>query len=127
MHGRDPVAPMNLMIDQPEDVEGGLELEGNRRAVNWARGWWKARRRLCKFALDNLKKGARLMKRRYDANRRKLQAEPGDLVLLSVRSHPAFGEARKLRLRFTGLYVVRKKIHDNTYELGSLPPNVPST
>ena len=127
IHGRDPVAPMNLRIDQPEDVPGGIELESNRRAVNWARNWWKARRRLCKFAQENLQCGARLMKRRYDAGRRKFQAEPGDLVLLSVKSHPAFGEARKLRLRFTGPYVIKGKVQDNAYELEGLPPNVPTT
>ena len=127
MHGRDPVAPTNLMIDQPEDRDGGIELSGNRRAVNWARNWWKARRRLCKFAQDNLQQGARLMKRRYDAGRRRFHAEPGDLVLLSVRSHEAFGEVRKLRLRFTGPYVVKRKVHENAYELEGLPPNVPTT
>ena len=127
MHGRDPVAPVNLMLDKPHDPKGGMELGASRRVVAWARDWWKARRRLCKFAEDNLREGARLMKRRYDSRRRDFQAEPGDLVLLSVKSHPSFGAVRKLRLRYTGPYVVKRRIHPNAYELEGLPSAVPPT
>ena len=67
------------------------------------------------------------MKRRYDKGHKPLMANPGDLVLLSVRSHPAFGEARKLRLKYTGPYVVKRRIHPNAYELEGLPPAVPPT
>ena len=67
------------------------------------------------------------MKRRYDVGRRPFKGEPGDLVLLSIKSHPDFGEARKLRLRFTGPYVIVKKIHDNAFQLDGLPPSVPPT
>ena len=67
------------------------------------------------------------MKRRYDVGRRPFKGEPGDLVLLSIKSHPDFGEARKLRLRYTGPYVIAKKVHDNAYQLDGLPPSVPPT
>ena len=67
------------------------------------------------------------MKRRYDLRRKPFVAKPGDLVLLSVRSHPAFGDVRKLRLKYTGPYVVKRRIHPNAYELEGLPPTVPST
>ena len=118
MNGRDPVAPTNLFLDQPDDSPGGVELDGNRRVITWARNWWKARRRLCRFAQENLKTGAKLMKRRYDKGRKPFVAEPGDLVLLSVKSHPAFGASRKLRLRYTGPYVVKRKV-----PLASVPPH----
>ena len=67
------------------------------------------------------------MKRRYDIGRRKFQGEPGDLVLLSVKSHPDFGAARKLRMRYTGPYPIKRKVHDNAFELEGLPPTVPPT
>ena len=127
IQGRDPVAPTNLFIDQPDDCPGGIELGNNRKAIAWARNWWKARRKLCKFAAENLKKSAAFMKRRYDSGRKPLNMEPGDLVLLSIKSHPTFGEARKLRLRYTGPYVIRRKVHANAYELEGLPPSVPAT
>ena len=127
MHGRDPIAPVNLMLGKSYDARGGMELGGSRKVVAWARDWWKARRKLCVFAENNLKMGARLMKRRYDSNRKAFVAEPGDLVLLSVKSHPSFGAVRKLRLRYTGPYVVKKRVHPNAYELDGLPPAVPVT
>ena len=127
MHGRDPVAPVNLMLGKSYDSRGSMELGGNRRVVAWARDWWKARRKLCHFAEENLRQGARLMKRRYDSQRKEFKAEPGDLVLLSVKSHPSFGALRKLRLRFTGPYVVKRKVHPNAFELEGLPSAVPAT
>ena len=127
IHGRDPVAPPNLMLGDAKDQEGGLQLGTKRRVVQWARDWWKARRRLCKFAAENLRTGAQLMKRRYDVGRRPFKGEVGDLVLLSIKSHPDFGEARKLRARYTGPYVITAKVHENAYKLDGLPPSVPPT
>ena len=126
-HGRDPVSPVNFMLNQPDDLPGGVDLGRSRHVISWARNWWKARRKLCKFALENLRFGAKITKRRYDSGRKPLHIEPGDLVLLSVKSHPAFGDVRKLRMRYTGPYVVKRKIHPNAYELEGLPPNVPPT
>ena len=127
MHGANPIAPVNLMMDQPDDVVGGMELGSNRHVINWARNWWKARRKLCRFVAQNLKRSAETMKRRYDKQRKPFVAEIGDLVLLSVKSHPVFGMVRKLCLRYTGPYVVKGKVHENAYELDGLPPSVPST
>ena len=127
MHAREPAAPMNLLLQHSKDFPGGMELKGNRRVVLWAREWWKARRKLCEFVRLNLQEGAMRTKRRYDSKHKVFKAEPGDLVLLSVKSHPAFGEARKLRLRFTGPYEVKRRVHQNAYELDGLPPAVPRT
>ena len=48
-------------------------------------------------------------------------------MLLSAKSHTLFQGARKHRPRYTGPYVVRKKVHDNAYDLSGLPKEVPST
>ena len=127
LYGREPTAPMNLMLHHDKDKRGGIELGEDRKVAKWAKDWWKARRKLCDFVTGNLTQGARRVKRRYDSKHRVFSAEPGDLVLLSVKSHPAFGEARKLRMRFTGPYVVTRKIHANAYELAGLPQAVPAT
>ena len=127
LHGRDPAAPPNFLLYKSQDEETGLQLGGKRRVVAWAREWWKARRKLCEFAAKNLKSGAKMMKRRYDIGRRKFKGEPGDLVLLSVKSHPDLGEAKKLRLKYTGPYVIKAKVHENAFELEGLPPTVPTT
>ena len=118
VYAREPVAPANLMLDHDKDKMGGLELKENRKVVKWAREWWKSRRKLCDFVKGNLQTAAYKMKRRYDAKHKSLDLQPGDQVLLSVKSHPAFGEVRKLRMRFTGPYVVKRKVHQNAYELG---------
>ena len=67
------------------------------------------------------------MKRRYNRKHKPLLLEPGELVLLSTKAHEVFVGARKLRLRFSGLYVVTQKIHDNAYALEGLPSSVPTT
>ena len=126
--GREPLSPVNFMLEQPDDLPGGMELGESRRVTVWARNWWKARRKLCKFAAQNLKEGACRMKRRYDKGRKPLVANPGDLVLLSVRSlFLLLANARKLHLKYTGPYVVKRRIHPNAYELEGLPPAVPPT
>ena len=127
LYAREPIAPMNLMLQHEQDRPGGLELGNDRQVLKWARRWWKARRKLCKFVYAILVEGAQRVKYRYDSKHKPFNAEPGDLVLLSVKSHPTFGEARKMRMRFTGLYVVKRKVHTNTYELEGLPPAVPPT
>ena len=51
--------------------------------------------------------------------------EPGDWVMLDTRSYSLNPQERKQTERFTGPYVVRRKIHTNAYELSGLPPNLP--
>ena len=55
------------------------------------------------------------MKLRHDRKRKPLMLEPGDLVLLSVKSHSAFEGRRKLGPRYAGPYVVDTKVHENAY------------
>ena len=127
LYGREPITPSNLMLDHEKDKMGGLELKEDRRVVKWAREWWKSRRKLCDFVRGNLKQAAYRVKRRYDAKHKSLDLQPGDQVLLSVKSHPAFGDVRKLKMRYTGPYLVKRKVHKNAYELEGLPEKVPAT
>ena len=64
---------------------------------------------------------------RYDHNRKSLELQPGDLVLLSTRSHNALTGYRKHRQRYVGPYAVQSRINENAYRLAGLPPNVPTT
>ena len=67
------------------------------------------------------------MKEHHDRKRKPLLLEPGDLVLLSAKSHSAFEGRRKLGPRYFGPYVVESKVHENAYKLTGLPPEVPPT
>ena len=67
------------------------------------------------------------MKERYDQNRKSLDLEPGDLVLLSTKSHHLLEGFRKQQERFVGPYVVKERVHPNAYRLTSLPSGVPTT
>ena len=127
VQGRNPVCPAKLLLDKDVDLPGAMELGGDRKVINWAKEWWKMRRRLGKVVRTNLTKAAQLTKKRYDSKHKPFRGEVGDLVLLSVKSHQAFEGVRKLRLRFTGPYPITAKIHDNAFQLDGLPPQVPAT
>ena len=127
LYGRTPLAPVNLLLADPEGPPGSLELRGDPNVGQWARKWWKARRKLCDFVRANLRITASRMKRRYDSHRRKFHAEPGDLVLLSTKSLAGSGEFSKLKMRYTGPYPVKRQVHAGAYELEGLPQGVPST
>ena len=121
LYGTSPIAPVNLMVGDSVTGVDGKDSEEMKGVRYWARRWWKSRRRLCQFVKGNLHESAIRTKRRYDKKRRVFLAEPGDLVLLSVKSHPVFRGVRKLRLRFTGPYTIKSKVHTNAYELEGLP------
>ena len=74
-----------------------------------------------------LERAADDMRRRHDAKHKPLTFEPDDLALLSTRSHSTFEGRHKMGPRYTGPYVVTRKIHENTYELAGLPPEVPAS
>ena len=67
------------------------------------------------------------MKARFDKSRKELKLNPGDLVLLSTRSHQIYAANRKHSQRYAGPYFVQAKINDNAYKLTGLPTGVPST
>ena len=51
--------------------------------------------KLWMFVRDNQQKCADRMKERYDKNRQDLSLSPGDLVLVSAKTHPLLGPYRK--------------------------------
>ena len=129
LFGRSPVTPADLWqgptpVDPPKGVHQALGVEA--QAVSkWLRDWWTARKDLSSVVHAHLERAAEDMKRRHDAKHKRLLLEPDDLVLLSVKSHSLFEGRRKMGPRYAGPYVVKRKIHENTYELSGLPPEVP--
>ena len=126
LFGVSPLAPTSVITVASDEAPGQTDLGLSGTAAEWARRWWKARRRLRQFVSQRLEASASLMKRRYDKGRRPLDLQPGDLVLLSVKSHNAFHHAKKMALKYTGPYVVKSRPHQNAYELDGLPAEVPS-
>ena len=127
LFGISPVQPTDLLVDDPDDRPGAWEWGDSRGALPWVRKWWKARRRVHDFIRHKLRETADLVQRRYDKSHRPLLLEEGDLVLLSVKSYDPRAQTRKHRSRYTGPYVVDRKVHDNAYRLSGLPPDVPPT
>ena len=128
LHGRSPTTPLDLWkgpaAAQPPS---GNPQSDTQLVANWARTWWKARKALRSFVYRNLRDAADAMKERHDRRRKPLLLEPGDLVLLSAKSHSAFEGRRKLGPCYFGPYVVEAKVHENAYKLNGLPPEVPPT
>ena len=121
-----PLAPTSVITAASDDAPGQTDLGLSGTVAEWARRWWKARHRLRQFVSQRLEASAALTKRRYDKGQRPLDLQPGDLVLLSVKSHNAFHHARKMALKYTGPYVVKARPHPNAYELEGLPTEVPA-
>ena len=67
------------------------------------------------------------MKEKYDLHCKSLDLTPGDLVLLSNKSHHLLEGFRKQQERFVGPYVVKEKVHPNAYYLMGLLARVPTT
>ena len=125
LFGRSPRVPLDFAMDNFNENPENLIVPPS--ASQWVRKWNKARKKLWDFVRENQLKVATEMKRRYDHGRKPMHLEPGDLVLLSVRSHAALGGIRKHRERYVGPYIVGIRVHDNAYTLIGLPPGVPST
>ena len=131
LYGRSPITPADLWqgptpLDPPREVHAVLGVEAT-AVSRWVKDWWSARKSLSNVVYAHLERAAESMKARHDAKHKTLIFEPDDLALLSVRSHSAFEGYRKMGPRYTGPYVVTRKIHENTYELSGLPPEVPSS
>ena len=120
LRGYDPVGPQQFMIGT--DEHAGAFPRGS-----WERRWLESHENVWKFVQSRQKEIARRMKERYDQNRLTLELEPGDLVLLSTKSHHLLEGFRKQQERFVGPYVVKEKVHPNAYRLIGLPAGVPPT
>ena len=96
LYGTNPTAPTNVVFTGPQGEAGGIELLEGPTVRRWAERWWKARRGLTRFVQQQLHQSARIAKRRYDKGRKDLVLQPGDLVLLSTKSHNAFRSSNKI-------------------------------
>ena len=120
LRGYDPVGPQHFMFGA--DQELGAVPRGS-----WERRWIDSQEKVWEFVKARQKEITARMKERYDHNRKPLDLDPGDLVLLSTKSHQLLEGYRKQQERFVGPYVVQKKVHPNAYKLAGLPPGVPPT
>ena len=131
IYGATPVIPLDFCLSdtaqQLTEVPDGSAKSQEQLSQKWFRTWWKARRTLHSFVRANLAHSAEETKRRYDKKHAPLDLQEGDLVLLSAKSHISFQGVRKHKPRYSGPYVVKRKIHHNAYELSGLPSEVPST
>ena len=83
--------------------------------------------KLWSFVRDNQQRCAERMKERFDKNRSDLSLSPGDLVLVSAKTHPLLRPFRKQAEKWYGPYVVKKKVSDNAYAISDLPPGTLET
>ena len=132
--GRVPRLPMDFALDS--NVELGATKSDNVRQLDDSQVEEEKRSSKLKALQERLRTIHRLVeqhqaaaaakaKRFYNKGRSDLQFEPGDWVVLDVRSFVLSPGERKQNERFTGPYVVKRRIHQNTYELSGLLPHLP--
>ena len=130
LYGISPIVPVDLCYETgrpPDEDSKDAALTQEQVTSQWFRQWWKARRKINAFIAANLQHCAEVTKRQYDKKHPALELEKGDLVLLSTKSYMPTEGVRKHRPRYTGPYVVKRRVHVNAYELAGLPEMVPST
>ena len=93
--------------------------------------WVKQRTKSFEVVHDFIRKNQQLcaerMKERFDTNRQNLELAPGDLVLVSAKTHPQLRPYVKQQERWYGPYVVKRKVNDNAYAIIGLPPGTSET
>ena len=120
--GHHPISPLqslckSMMNDEENDVN---EHEWVTQKSTTIEHLWK-------FVRENQERCAERIKSHYDKNRKELSLEPGDLVLVSAKSHPQLRPYRKQSEKWYGPYVVKRKVNDNAYAIAELPPGTPET
>ena len=106
----------------------GTDKDGNMfPRGSWERRWAESQESIWNFVQTRQKEIAARMKERYDQHRKVLDLVPGNLVLLSTKSHHLLEGFRKQQERFVGPYIVKKKVYPNAYRLMGLPAGVPTT
>ena len=120
LYGRDPTSPFQFLTG--EERQGQFlgpqlwEADLNRRLTE-----------VNNFVRQRQEQVAARMKERVDRARRVLIFQPGDLVLLSTKSHPRLeGNRKQGRIR-VGPFAVKRQVNPNAYELEGLPPDLPRT
>ena len=121
LYGKDPMSPLSLVGGPNRAASDGTDPnEMAERLYDEMSG-------VQEFMRQHQQEVANRMKERYDQGRKPLELQPGELVLLSTRSHHLLLGSRKHQHRRVGPYVVVRKVQENAYELTGLPPGVPTT
>ena len=127
LFGRQPKTPVGLAFEEDALPESN-EVSQTPSTDVWVRKLKDDLHKIHDIIRRHQQKKADASKAWYDERRRPLLLQPGDLVLLSVRSHVPIDEViKKQSDRYQGPYVVDCKIHDNAYRLRGLPPHLPKT
>ena len=124
LFGCDPISPSRLITRQAPSYPAP---DSNLTPVQWEDRTAEQIAKIWDFIRQHQGEVAQRMKLRYDRNRKALDLQPGDLVLLSTKSHKPLAGHRKHLPRQAGPYVVQAKINDNSYRLSGLPPGVPTS
>ena len=106
--GHHPVSPLQSLCQSMTNND-----EINVSEQEWVTQKSTTIEHLWKFVRDNQERCAERMKNHYDKNRKELSLEPGDLVLVSAKSHPQLRSYRKQSEKWYSPYVVKRKINDN--------------
>ena len=119
LYGRDPTSPFRFLTGttSSEDTREPFQVEAE---LNCRMG------EVNEFIRQRQEEVAARMKDRVDRARRVLLFQPGDLVLLSTKSHPKLEGPRKQGRIRVGPYVVKAQRNANAYELEGLPPGIPA-
>ena len=119
--------------DQPTRGPAGSETgrlaqtHSDQLLLQWVRRWWQARRKLREVVQDELEERAHQMKRAYDRRRPQPTLHEGDWVLLSTHAYNPYEQYHKGHPRYSGPYVILKRVHPNAYEIEGAAPTHPSS
>ena len=115
------------MLNEEVSGEAATDPKTGNAIPRSLQAWMRRCRQVWQSVQDSQSCYNDAVKKRYDRNRREVRFEPGELVLLSTKSHAALEGTRKHQERYVGPYVVESQVHPNAYRLAGLPPGVPKT
>ena len=93
LFGCDPISPTRLISRQATDSHS-LSTDAGEVPVRWEEKTAAQVHKVWEFIRQHQKAVAQRMKDRYDQNRKELNFQPGDLVLLSTKSHKLFDDRK---------------------------------